>query len=205
MAKRATPQPRKEPLRTVPRKPAAAAAPKKPPETNAADLEAFHYHKGCILRAQEAVEMVKKTLKTERRRASDAGINLGDLDFALKMREEEPETVQATIRRIAQYASWMGLAPGIQADLFEAADEAADLQKVAEQEGYVDGLEGKTPEGDRYDIANPVGQSRLDGWYRGQAVVKERWLDKQEPAEPEKQQTPTDESETHQSEQVAAE
>lgn len=155
--------------------------------SNAADLETFHFHVGEIRRAQAAILAVRKTLKQKRRDASDAGINLGDLDLVMRMSEEEPETVQGTVKRIATYAHWMGLAPGVQADLFEAADDREDLQKAAENEGYREGIEGLSPTGDRYDPANPVGQARMRGWNKGQDVLKERFLNKQKPADP----TPT--------------
>lgn len=179
MAKRAqVKQPR---IRVVSKSPIDPIAKTKDGEstTNTADLEAFHYHLGCIRRAQAAVAAVRKTLKTERRRAQDAGINLGDLDLVMRMSEEEPETVQAAVKRIATYAYWMGLAPGVQADLFEAATDRQNEEEKAELEGYREGIEGVTPEGDRYDVANPIGQARLKGWNKGQEVLKERWLDKQ--------------------------
>lgn len=174
MAKRATPAPKKAPLRTVSRKPATPPA-QPPNDDNAADLETFHYHVGCIRRAREALELVKKTLKNERRRASDAGINLGDLDLVMKMSEEEPETVRATFNRMAKYANWMGLAPGVQGDLFANATDTNDAEEKAELEGYKEGIEGITAAGDRYDVSNPIGQARLRGWNKGQEVLATRF------------------------------
>lgn len=187
MAKRATVPKKAPPLRVVSKSPKSAAQPPAgEAKTNAADLETFHYHLGCIRRAQAAVAAVRKTLKTERRRASDAGINLGDLDLVMRMSEEEPETVQATVKRIATYAHWMGLAPGMQGDLFQAADEASDAEEKAELEGYKEGIEGVTAEGERYDAGNPVGQARLRGWNKGQDVYRTRFQPLEQPAkEPE--------------------
>lgn len=185
MAKRATPKQGRV-LKRTQGSPKNPAQPPAGEQTNkpAADLEAFHYHKGCIERAQASVAAVRKMLKTERRRASDAGINLADLDLVMKMAEQEPETVQATVNRIATYASWMGLAPGVQGNLFEAADDKADVLKVAEHEGYVEGLEGKTAEGDRYDPASEAGQARLTGWNRGQDVYRNRFQPLEQPTHP---------------------
>jgi hypothetical protein len=145
---------------------------------NSPDREAFHYHLGEVEKKQAFVAVARKQLKEARRRAQDAGIVLHDLDTVMKMREEEPETVQEGIKRLATYAHWAGLAPGVQADLFSHAAAKQDAEVVAEEEGYIDGLEGKTAEGPRYDTTNPTGQARLRGWNRGQGVIQDRFLKK---------------------------
>lgn len=144
-------------------------------ETNGAghnsplDGDIFRIHVGLITQAQIAVNAVKKKLKEARRRAQDAGIILRDLDEAMAMRDQEPETVQETIRRKATYAEWMGISPGVvQGDLFIQEDPEEDELKKAEDEGYDDGLEGVTAKGERYDTSNPVGRARLKGWNKGQ-------------------------------------
>lgn len=149
---------------------------KAPPQLghNGIDQQSFHIHLGQILKAKSQVEAVKKILKTARRAALNGGINLADLDEAISMRDMEPETVQDTIRRKAQYAEWMGLAPGIQPDMFTAMVVRENDEKTADHDGYVDGLEGVTAEGPRYDTANPLGRARLKGWNRGQDILKER-------------------------------
>ena len=86
------------------------------------------------------------------------------------MSEHEPETVKDTIKRKAQYASWSNLAPPMQGDLF-AEEMKLDELKAAENEGYVEGLEGETAKGDRYDTTNPIGRARLKGWQKGQGVL----------------------------------
>lgn len=135
--------------------------------------DVFRIHLGRIKKAQAAVDAVKKGLKKARREAQDAGINLRDMDEMLRMQDQEPETVKATILRKATYASWMGISPGVvQGDLFAHADaEESDVQK-AEREGYEDGLEGVTAKGDRYDTSNPIGKARLKGWNKGQEVLR---------------------------------
>lgn len=198
MAKRASIPTKKPALRVVSKSPKSAAAPPKDEGTNtpAADRETFHYHVGIIRRQQDKIAAERKFLKDNRRKASDAGINLGDLDLTLKMSEQEPETVQESIKRLATYAHWMGLAPGVQTDLFEAADTRISAEKVAEDEGYVEGLEGKTADGERYDVTNDIGQARLRGWNRGQDVVKARFLSIQEPKEEPESDAPQPEPET---------
>lgn len=131
--------------------------------------DVFRIHLGLVKKAQAAVDAVKKGLKKARREAQDAGINLKDMDEMLRMQDQEPETVKATILRKATYASWMGISPGVvQGDLFAHADETEDQTKVAELEGYNDGLEGVSPKGDRYDTSSPIGKARMKGWHKGQ-------------------------------------
>lgn len=143
---------------------------------NSPDREAFHYHLGEIEKKQAFVAVARKQLKEARRRAQDAGLVLHDLDAVMKMRDEEPETVQQGIKRLATYAHWAGLAPGVQADLFSHAAAKHDTEAAAEDEGYVDGLEGKTAEGPRYDMTTVEGQARLRGHARGQAVIADRFI-----------------------------
>lgn len=135
--------------------------------------DVFRIHLGRIKKAQAAVDAVKKTLKTARREAQDAGINLRDMDEMLRMQDQEPETVKSTILRKATYASWMGISPGVvQGDLFAHADKEETDTEKAEREGYEDGLEGVTAKGDRYDTSNPAGKARMKGWHKGQEVLR---------------------------------
>lgn len=139
-----------------------------PAGANMLSGDIFRIHLGRIAKAKAALEAPKKALKAARREAQDAGINLKDLDEMISMREQQPETVKATILRKATYASWMGLAPGVvQADLFVHADEEEDAIKAAENEGYYDALEGNKNTGERYDTSNPIGKARMKGFHKG--------------------------------------
>lgn len=141
--------------------------------------DVFRVHLGIIAKAKAALEGPKKALKRARREAQDAGINLRDLDEMLSMREQEPETVKATILRKATYASWMGLGLGqVQGDLFVHADEQTDATKTAEMEGYNDALEDRPNTGDRYDTSNPIGKARMKGYHRGTDRLEEikEWI-----------------------------
>ena len=93
-----------------------------PAGSNGPDFETFHYHLGVIVQHKAAVQAKQKILKQARRAAQDSGLVLEDLDRVIRLREEEPETVRASINRLATYAHWAGLAPGTQGDLFTAAD-----------------------------------------------------------------------------------
>jgi len=162
--------------------PRVAAA---PAASNQPDAETFHYHIGAIVRQQAKILAERKVMKDIRRAANDAGLNLASLDRMIKMRELEPETVQAEIRREVQYAEWMGLAPaGTQGDLFKDIAAKLDVETAAENEAYRDGIEGNKGPGiepERYDASTPIGQARLRGWNRGQDILKNRFLAKNAP------------------------
>lgn len=159
--------------------PRVAAA---PAASNQPDAETFHYHIGAIVRQQAKILAERKVMKDIRRAANDAGLNLASLDRMIKMRELEPETVQAEIKRDVQYAEWMGLAPiGAQGDLFKDLTKSLDEEQAAENEAYRDGIEGnKGPaiEPERYDMTTIIGQARMRGWNKGQEVLHERFLAK---------------------------
>jgi hypothetical protein len=158
--------------------------PKKLKEKNVGvnpDQESYHYHKGAIMRQLAKVEAEKKVLKAARRAAQDAGLVLEDVDYAIKNKDKEPETIQANVARRIQYMAWDGLAPGTQADLFKMPSARNEIE-IAEQEGYIAGLEGESAIGDRYDSGNPIGQARLKGHARGQTVLHDRFLSKNEAA-----------------------
>lgn len=154
-----------------------------PPPTNQPDAETFHFHLGSIIRKRATIEAHRKELKALRRAAMDAGLNLADLDWAIRIREVEPETIQSELKRRVQYAEWLGtVPPGTQGDLFAHGAAAIDAEKAAENEGYRDGIEGnKGPaiEPERYDTSSEIGQARLRGWNKGQEVLHERFLAKQ--------------------------
>lgn len=148
---------------------------------NSLDGDTFRIHLGRIKKAKASVEAVKKHLKTARREAQDAGVNLRDMDEMIAMSEQEPETVKETILRKATYASWMGLAPGVkQGDLFVHADTVEDDNARAELEGYYDALEGNKNTGDRYDTSNPIGKARMKGFHRGTARLGKFMEDRKE-------------------------
>jgi hypothetical protein len=153
------------------------------PPSNMADRETFHWFLGRVVAKKATLDAHRKEMKAIRREAQDAGIVLKDLDHVLRLREEEPETVQEGLRRLVQYANWVGLAPGTQTDLFKDVAPKVDAEEKAYQEGKIDGLEGVSAQGERYDTANPLGQARLRGWNDGQKVIYDRFLSKQPAAE----------------------
>jgi hypothetical protein len=138
-------------------------------EVKGQNRDEFLFHVGTITQAKAKVDAVKKTLKAARRAAQDSGYHLADMDEAMFMREQEPETVQATIMRKAQYANWMGTAPEIkQGDLFMSADKSSDSDKWF-QEGREEALLGLPAKGERYDAGSEAGEARLHGWNEGHA------------------------------------
>ncbi len=156
--------------------------------SNAADYETFHVHVGILAKADAVVKAATDARKKARRDAIDSGIVMKELDLALYLKKQEPETADATIRRLTTYSKWLGLPIGTQGDMLNG-DAAEDDNARAEAEGYEEGLQGVgVPEGPRYDMTTPTGQSRKRGWNKGQTVLQERFLKKNEEAKAEEKE-----------------
>lgn len=167
---------KKTPLKVVKDPPPA-------PPSNAPDRETFHYFVGLIDIEDGKVAAARKARKDVRRRASDAGLSLEIVDLLRRKRDKEAETAGSWIQSLMEGFKWMGLKAAVQLSLFPEEHEKQSVTDRAEMEGYVDGLEGKSAVGDRYEATNELSQARLKGWHRGQAVIQKRFIDKQaEPA-----------------------
>jgi uncharacterized protein (UPF0335 family) len=151
----------------------ASAAPNTP------NRELFHFYIGQIEKQNASVKEVQKVRKEVRRQASDAGLNLEILDTLIRKREKEPDTVNGWLGTLITQSRWMGMAPEHQGDLFEAAAAKESIEARLEDEGYVDGLEGRDTDTEgRYNPTTPEGQARMKGWYRGQKILQEQFLAK---------------------------
>lgn len=164
------------------KKPALRSVPKETPApkgTNVADRETFHYFVGLIDIEDAKVKDAQQKRKEVRRRAMDSGLNLEVVDLIRRKRDKEPETAGNWISALVEAFKWAGLKAAVQLSLFPEEAEQQSVTDRAEHEGYVDGLEGKTAAGDRYDASNELGQARRKGWNRGQDVIRKRFLEKQ--------------------------
>ncbi len=150
------------------------------PAGNAPDRECFHYYVGQIEAQNQLCANARMLRKKVRRSATDAGLNLARIDLLLKRRDNDGETAEEWLGDLVKEAVWMGMTPESQLDLFEEDKKHRTLEQVAEEQGYVEGLEARDPAGERYDASTPTGQARLRGWHKGQAVIQERWLNQQE-------------------------
>lgn len=147
---------------------------------NLPDRETFHYFVGLIDAEDAKVDAARQARKDVRRRATDAGLSLEVIDLLRKKRDKEYDTAGGWIQSLMQAFKWMGLPVAVQPNLFPEDAKIQSLNERAEEEGRIDGLEGKTAEGDRYDPTTETGQARLRGWNEGQRIIRERFIDKQQ-------------------------
>ncbi|QHJ77069.1 MAG: hypothetical protein [Bacteriophage sp.] len=125
-----------------------------------------HVRKEIDIAAQ--IKELQNIRKSQRKTAQADGITLAKLDFAIKaMAAEEKENVVDAETNRLEVLSWLNLAPGFQADLFEDTAPALDrVKKDGERAGLL-GKDGKSQylEGTEEDTA------WLEGWRNGQAVL----------------------------------
>ena len=101
-----------------------------------------HVRKEIDIAAQ--IKELQNIRKSQRKTAQADGITLAKLDFAIKaMAAEEKENVVDAETNRLEVLSWLNLAPGFQADLFEDTAPALDrIKKDVERAGLL-GKDGK--------------------------------------------------------------
>jgi hypothetical protein len=122
------------------------------------------------------MDEIKGLRRSARKRAKAAGIELGQLDAVVRMADWSMEEVRSYFGTQTQYAIWMGLPLGTQADLFAKENaEPVDEPHGAEywqSKGYGAGIRGqaKTPP----DECHPTHhQDFFHGWDKAQAKLGE--------------------------------
>lgn len=95
-------------------------------------LESVHE----IVEIKREMAALNEKKKAIRKRVKARGVELGDLDEAVKMAEWDRDEVRAKFERRRLYAQWLGLPIGVQSDLFKGM--TADDKAAAEWEarGY---------------------------------------------------------------------
>lgn len=159
--------------------------PAKPPETNGEplDAETFHAHIGFMTQMKARKDAAAKLYKKTRQSAQNAGLVMDEADEYMRMRDMDPVKAQEKLKRKFQYMTWGNMTRGLnEDDLFAFADAKESSEAQAEQEGFIEGLEGKTAEGERFDTTTEIGRARLQGHYRGQKVLQDRFIAKSEAA-----------------------
>ena len=90
--------------------------------------------------AEEATSMKQKlvdvTMENQRfkKRMIKAGIDPADMEYVLKMRDQDPQKTIATLKRRYRYAKAMGIESLIPADLFEVKTGAAKMTMTVTKE-----------------------------------------------------------------------
>lgn len=126
--------------------------------------------------AAKAVGMVKKQM-------INSGLVMEDFMWVFGKQDMEPEAVMDHFKRIGHYAQIFALPVGTQADLFNGPASAVSLSQQAFDNGRMRGLMGLSPDDQKYHPESDLGQEHQKGWFEGQAVNKEKFLDLNEQAQ----------------------
>lgn len=129
------------------------------------------------------LEQVRSRRKKLRKQAKAEGIRLGDLDFALKVRNLDDNEAREKLAHTATYLRWLKAPLGMQFELFgesasgsfldEADSEAeARIMERAEGDGFVAGVQGKPDSDNPHDASGSVGQRWLKGKRDGEESRK---------------------------------
>lgn len=116
--------------------------------------------------AIEARDAVTERRKLLRKRIEGDGIAMADLDYVVKHRNDDPETLMATLKR--QLGGLMHFIPNLRAqiDLLLGAPPPAERQAAFHMQGIHAAIAGKaaTAPENLHDIER---QQWLEGWHRG--------------------------------------
>jgi len=133
----------------------------------------FFHHLRKRMAHNEAMEEIKAARKADGKTAQADGLVLGDLDYAIKTIEaDEKKTVTDRFIAHGEILTWLGLAPGFQADLFR--DRAPAVERI-EGQGELAGLAAKE-RSSGYEGGSDEDQAWLRGYDRGQAIVRDNFL-----------------------------
>ena len=175
--------------------------PKEVTGSNGIDAESFLVWVGKIRQEDALFQMAKKRRDKVRKLAKNAGVQMAELDRALKDADKDPDIVLRSLSTYQQYSAWLD-APGRQMTLFEIPNSALlsheERQQKADRSGYTLGLMGRNPDTEAYPVDHEFHQLHMEGWHRGQKIHLDRIqpieiaiesADKPEPEpEPEKQE-----------------
>jgi len=136
--------------------------------------ESYLEHYRAIRDAKKLQEQATAQMRLARKRAKAGGVNLGDMDAAIRLRDLDADERDTHLRNLARYAAWMGAPLGEQGSLFgevEKPTEKAAAEHAAyeaRQRGYTDGTQGTPADGNPF----PAGTPHAAEWARGYADGK---------------------------------
>lgn len=136
------------------------------------DEQEFFIHLREIESAERKKDQAVSDLRTARKRAKDAGIDLAVLDI---MRKAAKFTRSETIERLNKqvvYGKFLRAAVFDQLDLFKERDLSDDeMVDEAYGKGVVAGKRGSDPSTNPWDLSTPMGQSWESGRIDGQSLL----------------------------------
>ncbi|WP_043836322.1 ribosome modulation factor [Muricoccus aerilatus] len=139
--------------------------------------ETYLEHYRAIRDAKKKQEQATAEMRLARKRAKASGVNLGDMDAAIRLRDLDADERDTHLKNLARYTTWMGAPLGAQATLFgdiEKPTEKAAAEHAAyeaRERGYTDGTQGAREDGNPYPVGTPHAAEWHRGWTDGKAFL----------------------------------
>lgn len=140
--------------------------------------ETYLEHYRAIRDAKKKQEQATAEMRLARKRAKAGGVNLSDMDAAIRLRDLDADERDTHLRNLGRYAAWMGAPLGAQATLFgevEMPTEKAAAEHAAyeaRERGYTDGTHGAPADNNPYPAGSPHAAEWARGWADGDAFMK---------------------------------
>lgn len=109
-------------------------------------------------------------IRTERKRLVSHGFKPKVIDFALRLRKDEDDTIIEQRRAEIEVARFLNHPVGTQPELPLVMEDRTPGVDKAKAEGEIAGAEGKTCSAP-YAVGSPNEQAWLSGWHDGQATI----------------------------------
>jgi hypothetical protein len=130
----------------------------------------FFSHARDRVRIDAEIKKLRDQRKTAGKLAQSEGIQLADLDYAIKaMEAEDKKTISNRYASQGEILDWLGIIPGFQPDMFK--DRMPALERIT-RDGELAGLMGK----DRtsgYAAGSDEDKHWSGGWDSGQKIMRE--------------------------------
>lgn len=129
----------------------------------------FRKHFGILSSIDDKITLLKQEAKNAKAQAKVRGIAIEDLNWALKTRGQETDTVVDTMRRRYQIAGWLNFMPqGYQPDLFK--DDRSTIERAVAKGAIASTFNKRPdPQADGYAPESEEGQAWLRGFNEEQA------------------------------------
>ena len=132
--------------------------------------------RALLLQGIQKIEIIEKRkaqtvadLRNERKKLIADGFTSKQIDFCLRLREQDPNEAAAEFAGAIKVARWLAHPIGRQMGLFEDVDRTPGVERAFE-EGKTAGMEGAS-RSPPYDASTQQGQQWLRGHADGQAVL----------------------------------
>ena len=143
--------------------------------------EQFLAHVANLERLDAAKKAASEAYKKGRKEARAAGIVLGDLDAAMRIRDLNREDATSHVLNLGNYLEWLRAPIGHQFQMSfgnQSGEDPSDDEIIeratvdAQAEGFQAGLRGDPPSENPHDGNTPSGQAWIKGHQDGTAAGK---------------------------------